>query len=77
MTMTADGPDQTSLAIRLETIIDRLDTLEVQVRGLVTSQAVEASAFVVRDDRGHVRAQSRCSSTRPVSRSTIQPARSA
>jgi hypothetical protein len=55
--MTADAPDLTTLALRLEMIVDRLDKLEVQVRGLVTSQTVEAKEFVVNDDRGHVRAR--------------------
>ncbi len=54
--MTADAPDLTTLALRLERIADRLDKLEVQVRGLVTSQTVEAKEFVVRDDRGEIRA---------------------
>ena len=34
----------------LEMIVDRLDKLEVQVRGLVRSQTVEAKEFVVKDD---------------------------
>jgi hypothetical protein len=55
--MTADGPDLTSLALRLEMIADRLDNLEVQVRGLVESQTVEAKEFVVKDDRAVVRAR--------------------
>ncbi len=55
--MTANAPDQKTLAARLEMIADRLDKLEVQVRGLLTSQTVEAKEFVVNDDRGHVRAR--------------------
>ncbi len=52
--MTADGPDLSILAARLEAIVDRLDNLEVQVRALVTSQTVEAREFVVKDARGEV-----------------------
>jgi hypothetical protein len=35
--MPEEIPDLTRLAARLERIADRLDKLEVQVRGLVTS----------------------------------------
>ncbi len=55
--MTPQEADLTSLAVLLEMIVDRLDKLEVQVRGLVTSQTVEAKEFVVKDDRGDIRAQ--------------------
>jgi competence protein ComEA len=55
--MTLETPDLTKLAARLEMIVDRLDKLEVQVRGLVTSQTVEAKAFVVKDDRAVIRAR--------------------
>ncbi len=55
--MSLETPDLTRLAARLEAIIDRLDKLEVQVRGLVASQTVEAKEFVVNDDRAHVRAR--------------------
>jgi len=55
--MTEDTPDLTRLAVRLEVLADRLDKLEVQVRGLVESQTVEATEFVVKDERGHVRAR--------------------
>jgi hypothetical protein len=55
--MTADAPDLTTLALRLERIADRLDKLEVQVRALVTSQTVEAKEFVVKDGRGEIRAR--------------------
>ncbi len=37
-------------------IVDFLEKLEVQVRGLVTSQTVEAKEFVVLDNRGENRA---------------------
>ncbi len=60
--MTANAPDQKTLAARLEMIADRLDKLEVQVRGLLTSQTVEAKEFVVKD--GPTR---RTSSTVPLS----------
>ncbi len=52
--MTTEGPDLTTLALRLERIADRLDKLEVQVRGLITSQTVEGKEFVVRDGRGEI-----------------------
>jgi hypothetical protein len=55
--MTADTPDLTTLTARLEALGDRLHNLEVQVRGLVTSQTVEAKEFVVKDERGQVRAR--------------------
>ncbi len=55
--MTADAPDLTTLALRLERLADRLDKLEVQVRGRVTSQTVEAREFVVKDDRAQIRAR--------------------
>jgi hypothetical protein len=55
--MTADAPELRTLAFRLEMIVDRLDKLEVQVRGLMTSQTVEAREFVVRDEQGEIRAR--------------------
>ncbi len=53
--MTTEAPDQRALAARLNAIAERLEKLEVQVRGLVTSQAVEAREFLLRDDRGEIR----------------------
>jgi hypothetical protein len=55
--MTEETPDLTRLGARLAAVIDRLDKLEVQVRGLVTSQTVEVKAFVVKDDRAVMRAR--------------------
>jgi hypothetical protein len=55
--MTAEARDQRSLAARLDAILDRLAKLELQVRGLVTSQTEEAKEFVVRDERGEIRAR--------------------
>ncbi len=55
--MPEETPDLMKLATRLEMIVDRLDKLEAQVRGLVTSQTVEAKEFVVKDDRALVRAR--------------------
>ncbi len=55
--MQGDVPDPKVLAARLDAIVDRLDELEAQVRILVTSQAVEAREFVVKDERGEIRAQ--------------------
>ena len=46
--MTPETPEHRALAARLDALIDRLDRLEVQVRGLVTSQTVEPKEFVVR-----------------------------
>jgi hypothetical protein len=55
--MPEETPDLARLATRLEMILDRLDKLEVQVRGLVTSQTVEAKELVIKDDRGSPRAR--------------------
>jgi len=55
--MTSEAPALRSLAARLDTITDRLDKLEVQVRGLVTSPTVETRQFVVTDERGEIRAR--------------------
>jgi hypothetical protein len=55
--MSLETPELTRLTARLEMIVNRLEKLEVQVRGLVTSQTVEAKQFVVRDDRGEIRAR--------------------
>jgi len=46
-----EAPDPKRLAARLEAILDRLERLAVQVRGLVTSPTVEGKEFVVRDER--------------------------
>jgi hypothetical protein len=55
--MTSETPDLRPLAARLDAIADRLQKLEVQVRALVTGQTVEAKEFVVRDERGEIRAR--------------------
>ena len=55
--MSEETPDLTTLAARLVMIADRLHKLEVQVRGLVESQTVEAMEFVVKDDRAVIRAR--------------------
>ena len=55
--MNSERPDVHRLNARLDAILDRLQNLEVQVRGLVISQAVEARKFVVKDDRGKIRAR--------------------
>jgi hypothetical protein len=52
--MTPATPHLKTLATWLPAILDRLEKLEVQVRGLVTSQTLEAKEFVVRDDRGEI-----------------------
>ena len=55
--MTSEAPDLRYLAHRLDAILDRVQNLEVQVRALVTSQTVEGKEFVVRNDRGEIRAR--------------------
>jgi hypothetical protein len=45
------------MAQRLDAIVDRLEKLELQVRGLVHSQTVEAKEFVLRDARGEIQAR--------------------
>ncbi len=57
VTMTADVPKLKTLAARLEVLADRLAMVEVQVRALMESQTVDAKEFVVRDDRGEIRAR--------------------
>ncbi len=75
--MTADGPDLSILAARLEALVDRLDNLEVRVRALVTSQTVEAREFVVKEMRGAKSGPGwRCKSTPPASPSMTERARS-
>jgi hypothetical protein len=59
--MTPETPEHGALAARLDAILDRLAKLELQVRGLVTSQTVEAEDFVVRDERGGIRVGDRIS----------------
>jgi len=55
--MTPEAPDLTRLTAQLERIASRLQDVEVQVRGLVTTPTVEAREFVVRDDHGVIRAR--------------------
>ena len=55
--MTPDAPDLRTLAARLEVLADRLAMLEVRVRALMESQTVDAKEFIVRDDRGGIRAR--------------------
>ncbi|HXZ44901.1 MAG TPA: PilZ domain-containing protein [archaeon] len=55
--MTPDAPDLKTLAARLEVLADRLTMLEVQVRALMESQTVDAKEYIVRDDRGQIRAR--------------------
>jgi hypothetical protein len=42
---------------RLDMILERLNALEFQVSGLMQSASVEAEAFVLKDDRAHIRAR--------------------
>jgi capsule polysaccharide export protein KpsE/RkpR len=55
--MAPETPDVQTLAARLEALTQRLVNLEVQVRGLVSSQTVETRELVVRDERGEIRAR--------------------
>ncbi len=55
--MTAEAPDQRILTARLDAMLQRLENLEIQVRGLVTSQAIEGREFLLRDERGEIRAR--------------------
>ena len=55
--MTSEAPDLNAITARLDAIRERPERLEVQVRGLATSQVVEASEFVVRDERGGIQAR--------------------
>jgi len=55
--MTPQTPDLAAVMARLDMIGERLGSLEFQVIGLLNSQTVEAEAFVLRDDRGEIRAR--------------------
>ena len=55
--MIPEAPELCSLAARLGAILERLEKLEVQVRALVTSPTVEAREFLLRDERGEIRAR--------------------
>ncbi len=55
--MTSETPDLRPLTPRLDAIADRLQKLEVQVRAVVTSPTLQAKEFVLRDDRGEIRAR--------------------
>ncbi len=55
--MPSEAPDLRALSERLDLILERLSKLEVQVRGLLMSQTVEAREFVVPDDHGEIRAR--------------------
>ncbi len=55
--MATEGLDLKTLADRLEALGDRLQHLEVQVRGLLMSQTPDAREFVVHDEQGEIRAR--------------------
>ena len=55
--MPSEALDLRALSERLDLILERLSKLEVRVRGLLTSQTVEAKEFVVKDDRAVIRAR--------------------
>ncbi len=55
--MTPDTPVLMAVAARLEALAERLADPEFQVRDLVTTPTVEARDFVVKDERGEVRAR--------------------
>lgn len=49
--------DDRAMVTRLQLLAERVADLEVQVRALVESQTIEGKHFVLRDDRGDVRAR--------------------
>ncbi len=53
----AGTSDPNALALRLEAILERLASVEVQVRSLMNSSTVEAREFIVKDGRGEIRAR--------------------
>jgi len=55
--MSADQGEIERLTVWIEALQKRIGQLEGQVRGLMTSQTVEAEAFVLRDDRAEIRAR--------------------
>lgn len=55
--MTSQPPDLAAVLARLDRIHERISRLEFQVSGLMQSESVEAEAFVLRDDRGEIRAR--------------------
>jgi len=55
--MTPEAPELRSLAARLDALGDRLQALEVRVPALVTSPTEEATEFILRDERGEIRAR--------------------
>ncbi len=55
--MSPERPDLNGLAGLLEALTERLAAVEVQVRGLVTSQRVEGRESVARDERARMRAR--------------------
>ncbi len=55
--MTTEPLDLTRVTARLARIVDRLDDLEVRVRGLTTRSIVTALEFLVWDERGVIRAR--------------------
>ncbi len=71
-----DGWHLPTITDRLEMIADRLDKLEIQVRGLLMSQTVEAKEFVVRDDHGEIRARLEMQEYSPCSLFMTEPGRS-
>ncbi len=48
----AEALDLRALAQRLESVLDRLEHLELEVRTLGNRQSVEAKEFLLRDERG-------------------------
>ena len=70
--MPPETPDPMTLAARLEMVVDRLERLKIQVRGLVASSTVGAKEFVVRDDRWQIRARLEREPATLSSRSTTQ-----
>ena len=72
---TSGEAELKAMAAPLDAILERVHNLEVQVRGIVTSQTVEAKAFVLRDDRGRIRARLDIQEYHPPSRSMTEQGR--
>ena len=55
--MATPDADEPHLTTRLESILERLRRLELQMNGIIESTTVEAQSFVVMDERGGPRAR--------------------
>ncbi len=55
--MSSERDDIARLAAWLESLLERVQQVEAQLQGLMVSPSVEAQEFVLRDERGKVRAR--------------------